>query len=260
LNAQCVRKNESSFAYISYFEFTQYEAGLVEVSSSFGRGNRGLKSGEGCYNMLQRITIISAVLIFAFGILFTSVLRSASVKYGFGDSKQGTFTNVLGDEDVNIDYTLPYPGKILPDSPLWRLKALRDRVWLLLTTNQSKKVELELLFADKRLGSSAMLFEKGKSELAYSTLTKAEKYLEEASQLEETVRKGGSDTSDINDSLSKAALKHYEVMQELFSGAPEEEKPGIVVLQNIPKSVFERARNALLEKGRTPVENPFDWR
>ena len=209
--------------------------------------------------MLRRLAIISSVLLFAFGILFTSVLRTASVKYGFGDSEPGKLADVLGDKDVNIDYSLPYPGKILPDSPLWKLKALRDKVWLILTTNQSRKVELELLFADKRLGSSTILFGRGKSEVAYSTLTKAEKYLEEASLLEETVRKQDIDTSDLNDKLSKAALKHYEVLQEILSNIPEEEQPGVVALGNIPKSVYERARNALLEKGRVPVENPFDW-
>jgi hypothetical protein len=210
--------------------------------------------------MFRRLAVISAVVFFAFGILFTSVLRTASVKYGFGENKTGDFINVLGDKDINIDYVLPFPGKVLPDSPLWRLKALRDKVWLLLTTNDSKKVELKLLFADKRLGTSVVLFEKGRSELAYSTLTKAEAYLEEASILEETVRKNGGDTSELNTRLANSALKHYEIMEEIISGVPEEAKPGMVVLEDTPKKVYERARTALLEKGKQPVENPFDWR
>jgi hypothetical protein len=209
--------------------------------------------------MIRRLAVFFAVSLLAFGILFTSVFRTASVKYGLKESG-GNFVNVLGDKDVKIDYVLPFPGKILPDSPFWKIKALRDRIWLLLTTNESKKVELNLLFADKRLGSSMILFEKGKTEIAYSTLTKAEKYLEEASLLEETARKGGSDTSELNLRLANAALKHFEVMNEIISGAPEDVKPGIVVLQNTPKSVYERARNGLLEQGKPSVENPFDWR
>lgn len=200
-----------------------------------------------------------AVSLFAFGILFTSILRTASVRYGLRENG-GKFINVLGDKQVNIDYVLPFPGKVLPDSPFWKLKALRDRIWLLLTANESKKVELNLLFADKRLGTSMILFKKGKSELAYSTLSKAEKYLDTASLLEETVRKGGSDTGELNLRLVNAALKHFEVMEEIISGVPEEAKPGIVVMQNIPKGVYERARNALLEQGKTSPENPFGWR
>ena len=200
-----------------------------------------------------------AVSLFAFGILFTSVLRTASVRYGLRENG-GKFINVLGDKQVYIDYVLPFPGKVLPDSPFWKLKALRDRIWLLLTANESKKVELNLLFADKRLGTSMILFKKGKSELAYSTLSKAEKYLDTASLLEETVRKGGSDTGELNLRLVNAALKHFEVMEEIISGVPEEAKPGIVVMQNIPKGVYERARNALLEQGKTSPENPFGWR
>ena len=203
--------------------------------------------------------MIFAVSLFAFGILFTSVLRTASVRYGLRENG-GKFINVLGDKQVYIDYVLPFPGKVLPDSPFWKLKALRDRIWLLLTANESKKVELNLLFADKRLGTSMILFKKGKSELAYSTLSKAEKYLDTASLLEETVRKGGSDTGELNLRLVNAALKHFEVMEEIISGVPEEAKPGIVVMQNIPKGVYERARNALLEQGKTSPENPFGWR
>ena len=203
--------------------------------------------------------MIFAVSLFAFGILFTSILRTASVRYGLRENG-GKFINVLGDKQVNIDYVLPFPGKVLPDSPFWKLKALRDRIWLLLTANESKKVELNLLFADKRLGTSMILFKKGKSELAYSTLSKAEKYLDTASLLEETVRKGGSDTGELNLRLVNAALKHFEVMEEIISGVPEEAKPGIVVMQNIPKGVYERARNALLEQGKTSPENPFGWR
>ncbi|HJX45738.1 MAG TPA: DUF5667 domain-containing protein [Patescibacteria group bacterium] len=209
--------------------------------------------------MFRRLAVIFAVSLFAFGILFTSVLRTASVRYGLRENG-GKFINVLGDKQVYIDYVLPFPGKVLPDSPFWKLKALRDRIWLLLTANESKKVELNLLFADKRLGTSMILFKKGKSELAYSTLSKAEKYLDTASLLEETVRKGGSDTGELNLRLVNAALKHFEVMEEIISGVPEEAKPGIVVMQNIPKGVYERARNALLEQGKTSPENPFGWR
>ena len=210
--------------------------------------------------MFRKVAIISAVLILAFGILFTSVLRTAAVRYEFTGYKATSDTKVLGDSTINIDYTLAYPGNVLPDSPLWKLKALRDKVWLILTTNKSKKVELNILFADKRLGASKILFEKGKAEIAYSTLTKAEKYLEEASISEEQIRKEGANTTDINTRLAKAALKHFEVMEGILTIAPDDAKPGIIQTEDIPKKVYEQARNALNEKGAATPENPFDWR
>lgn len=212
--------------------------------------------------MLRKLTLVFAVLLFAVGILFTSVLRTAAVKYEFAESPQTVYVDgasVLGDEEINIDYFLAYPGKVLPDSPFWPLKALRDRIWLWLTTNSSRKAELNLLFADKRISMSKILFERGKPEIGYSTLTKAEKYLEEAGFSEMENRKKGVDTSEFLERLAKASLKHAEVIDEILEIAPEDARPNIITTKEYPKKVYEDARNALLEKGMEPPENPFDW-
>jgi hypothetical protein len=212
--------------------------------------------------MLRKIALIFSVLVFALGILFTSVLRTAAVKYEFSDMPQKDFGNkysVLGEKDLNIDYDLAYPGKILPDNPLWPVKAFRDRAWLWITTNESRKAELQLLFADKRIAMSKILFEKGKTEVAYSTLTKAEKYLEEASKEEIENRKKGIDTSEFLMRLANASLKHIETIDEITEIASEDAKPSVIATKEYPKKVFEETRNSLLEKGIVPPENPFDW-
>lgn len=208
--------------------------------------------------MLRRLAIISATLVFALGILFTSVLRTASVKYEFSAPASGD-TSVLGEEIVQIDYHLPYPGRVLPDHPLWALKALRDRVWLAITTNPSRRAELKLLFADKRVSMSKILFEKGKPELGFSTLTKAEKYLEQAI-IQERENKGREiDTSEFLILLAKASLKHFQVMEEIMAIAPDDAKPGIIETQDYAKRAYEDAKNGLLEEGLQVPENPFDW-
>lgn len=210
--------------------------------------------------MWRKIAIALPVLIFAFVVLFASILRTAAVKYDFQKtSSRQDDTKVLGEEAASVDYSLAYPGKVLPDSPLWPLKALRDKLWLFITTNPSRKAELKLLFADKRVGASEVLFEKGKAEIAYSTLTKAEKYLEEASAQERVNRQKGIDTSEFLQTISLAALKHVEVMETLLTVAPEDAKPGIIQTENYAKRVYNDAKNALMEKGLEPPENPFDW-
>ena len=212
--------------------------------------------------MFRKLALFSAVLIFAIGILFTSVLRTAAVKYEFSDMPQngsGRTLRVLGENDVKVDYNLAYPGKILPDNPLWPLKALRDRVWLWITTNDSRKAELQLLFADKRIAMSKILFEKGKPEEAYSTLTKAEKYLAEASVGEKANREKGMDTSEFLMRLTWASLKHAQVIDEITQIVPDDVAPSVIATKEYPKKVFEETRNSLLEIGIDPPENPFDW-
>jgi len=208
--------------------------------------------------MLTKVLLIAFTLLVAFTILFASILRTASVRYEFNSPPSANVNESLENEE-KIDYFLAFPGKVLPDSPFWPLKALRDKIWLLFTTNPLRQAELKLLFADKRIGSSQILFEKGKEDIGLSTLTKAEKYLEEATLKEEEVRRTGIDTSEFLLRLSKASLKHYEITQGLLEIASGNVKPIIVQTQEYSKKSFERARNGLLEKGKSPLQNPFIW-
>lgn len=207
--------------------------------------------------MYRRILIVASTLLFAFAILFISVLRTASVKYVFS---QETEIQEGGQENkvAEVDYVLPYPGRISPDSPFWPIKAFRDRLWFLLTSNPGRKAELKLLFADKRIAMSKTLFEKDKSEIAFSTLTKAEKYLEEACAIEQENRQKGMDTSEFLTTLSKASLKHRQVIEEILTIAPEDARPEISRVQDYSKETYNKARNALQEKGLPIVENPFE--
>jgi hypothetical protein len=209
--------------------------------------------------MMKRVLFVLPTLLFAFGVLFTSILRTASVKYEFSGVVNGAENrDVLGAESVNINYTLAYPGRILSDHPLWPLKALRDRVWLWITTNPSREAELKLLFADKRIGMSKILFEREKYGVAFSTLTKAEKYLEEACRQEEENRKQGYDTSEFLKVLSVSSLKHRQVIEEILLIAPEDAKPKIIQTMEYSNSVYEKTMHALNEKGMDVPENPFD--
>ena len=105
-----------------------------------------------------------------------------------------------------VDYYLPYPG-LLPDHPLYWLKMMRDRTQLVLTTKQSAKAGRLLLYGDKRLGAAWALIEGNKTALGVSTLTKAEKYLEEAWDT-------GRDLP-VRGKLIKAIRKHLEVLTGL---------------------------------------------
>ncbi|MDP3987930.1 MAG: DUF5667 domain-containing protein [Candidatus Levybacteria bacterium] len=115
------------------------------------------------------------------------------------------------------DYLLPYPG-LLPDSLLYPLKLVRDRIVGFLISDPLKKSEFNLLQADKRLSSGISLFEKrkDKEELVYSTISKGENYFEEAIvKLDEAKKQGSPNTSDISTKLSQSAKKHAEVLKDL---------------------------------------------
>ena len=148
--------------------------------------------------------IIAFVL--AFAILSVSVLKSSTVAYGYTPATPSPSINPSPTPMPEITYLMPYPGPILPDSLLWYFKAARDRIQYLVTIDPLKKADLALLYSDKRLEASVILFKDQKPSLAATTLEKGEKYLEMAAQDEKLARKGGENTNDFLVKLADARL------------------------------------------------------
>lgn len=118
-----------------------------------------------------------------------------------------------------VDYDLPYPG-LLPDSSLYVLKTLRDKIISFIISSPLKKAEFSLLQADKRLNASVYLFNAaGKNEekikLAISTISKAENYFHEA--ISEIKKVNGQEISarSLTEKLLNASKKHQEVISLL---------------------------------------------
>lgn len=119
------------------------------------------------------------------------------------------------------EYQLPYPG-ILPDSPLYSLKALRDRIIVFLINDPLKKAEFLLLQADKRLNAGLYLMEKrkGREDLAESTISKGENYFEEAIGSVREAKKQGRDVAALIGRLSQSAKKHKTVITSVKTHVP----------------------------------------
>lgn len=208
--------------------------------------------------MVRKLLVAVPLVFFASLILFISILRTAAVKYDY-KGKMNEKKGFLSTLPSQVDYDLPFPGSVLPDNPLWNIKVVRDKLWLLITTDPYRKSDLKILFADKRLGSAKILFERNNPEVGMATLEKAERYLVEAANQEKLIRIQGGNTNELLDRLSRAALKHYELMQVMYESAPDEARPKLVLLMEIPKKVYEDARNEQLDKSIIPYANPFIW-
>ena len=111
-----------------------------------------------------------------------------------------------------IDYQLPYPG-LLPDSPLYFLKVARDRIIDFLIADPLKQAEFDLLQSEKRLAAGITLFGKGKKELAITTISKGENYLEKTISNIETAKSQGADTSSLLEKMYRSVKKQQEVLK-----------------------------------------------
>lgn len=207
--------------------------------------------------MSQKHLLSFSVFILAVIILAVTVIRSSSVPTVY--ATQIPLKSEEIDSTVSeIDYVFPYQGKILPDSPLWVFKAIRDRILFIFTLNPLKKAELALLYSDKRLILSKTMFENNKPDLGLMTLSKGEKYLEIAMENEVRAREAKIDTTNFLIKLSNASLKHREVIENMMRMIPEDGKPAVVKDEDYGKNAYKFGRDLLNSKGIVPPKNPFD--
>ncbi|MCL5019833.1 MAG: DUF5667 domain-containing protein [Patescibacteria group bacterium] len=122
---------------------------------------------------------------------------------------------------ATVDYPLPYPG-ILPDNPLYFMKALRDRIVSLFISDPLKKAEFNLLMADVRLNAAQYLFAKGegKYSLAETTISKGENYFYNALIMVNDAKQQGMRLNDFVPKLITAAKKHQQVIKDLKIKSP----------------------------------------
>lgn len=207
------------------------------------------------FKLLSRAFFSIFVLLFASAILLTSVFRSAQIRYSFEPIPTSS-PKILGVESM-VNYELPYPGKVEPDSVLWPLKVARDKFWLGLTTNSLKSAEISLLFANKRISSALVSFEKGDFSEATETAQKAELYLSKSLDYSIDAGDEGMDTSLFLLQLSQASLKHREVLETFINQAPEDAKPLLGQLIDTTREVYNKSIQELNERGITYPPNPF---
>ncbi|MBI4059178.1 hypothetical protein HY404_02975 [Candidatus Microgenomates bacterium] len=204
--------------------------------------------------MWYRVASVVALLIFAVGVLTTSVLRATLPEYAFSKTNSTPKPTL---QVTEVEYYLAYPG-ILPDHFLWPAKNLRDNLWLFLTTDPLKKAELYLVLADKRLGAALALADGGKENLAAPTAIEAEKYLQQAVEKETIARQKRADTGQLLDKLAIATLKHRQVLEEIYSQVDEGERSDIASAIDYPKKIFSQLKSVLGALNRAVPPSPFD--
>lgn len=162
---------------------------------------------------MKRFTLIFCLLF----TVFTPVVFAHSSAEEAATTEASTKDNL----ENNAEYTLPYPG-ILPDNPLYPIKALRDRLVGFLISDPVRRAEFNILQADKRLQSGVSLIDKKNYKLAIDTISKGENYLEEAfSKLNEAKKQGG-DIANLADKFKKSTRKHREVITILAKKSPKD--------------------------------------
>jgi len=136
-------------------------------------------------------------------------------------------------------YAFPWPG-MLPDNKLYKIKVARNKVVEKLIIDPVKKVEFDLLMADKLIYSSTLLMEKGEVELAKETALKGENYYSILVQDYNRALLGGKKIpKELDREITLAAKKHQEVFKKLENAVAGDDKKAFQAAYNFSKINFD---------------------
>lgn len=124
------------------------------------------------------------------------------------------------------DTELPNPG-LLPDSPIYFLKPLTEKVRGLFVFGEDSKALYALTLADKRLSEAKTLSDKGKDDLASDTAEQAGIENENAQEHLAKAESEGKDVSAIVEQLAANSTRQQAVLAKVLEKVPEQAKVAI---------------------------------
>ena len=142
---------------------------------------------------------------------------------------------------AKVNYELVYPG-ILPDNPLYFIKAGRDKLVSFLINDSLKRAEFNLLTSDKRIYSAKLLLDRGKEELAITTASKSNNYMDGAVASVKQAKKMGREVDTVLHNLILSIEKHQEIVSAMEKKISRKKLPQLQAeskrLKDFEKSVL----------------------
>lgn len=133
------------------------------------------------------------------------------------------------------EYSLSWPG-ILPDNKLYKLKVLRNKIIYKIIINPVKRVEFDLLMADKTIYASKLLVDKGEIALAKDTALKGENYYSMLVQdYNHALLKGKKIPQGLGKKIDLAAIKHQDVFADIEGNVGEKDKETFQIVSKFSK-------------------------
>jgi hypothetical protein len=132
--------------------------------------------------------------------------------------------DTTGPSPTPVDYTLSYPG-LLPDSPLYFLKALRDKLVAMFISNPVTASTFDIQESDKRIEAAFFLVtEEKKTLLAATTFSKGENYYSDALSKAMEAKTQGMNIAQVAPQLFLSNQKHLEMLDSIEQCAPADQR------------------------------------
>lgn len=149
---------------------------------------------------------------------------------------------------VQAGYTLSWPG-MLPDHPLYIIKVARNKLIEKMIYSPMKRIEFDLLMADKTLYASRLLMDKGEQKLAAETALKGENFMSILVSDYRTAK--GSALlvpKELDQKITEAYVAHQELIAYLIVHAQDPYKEVYKQVDYFSKTNFSTLEGLRLQK------------
>lgn len=203
--------------------------------------------------MNKRLILAAPSVLLALLILFLSIFRTTGIEYVF--SMEPKDENATDSASLaTVEYPLPENLEVSPSDFFWPMKALDDKVEVMVTRNPLSKASLLLELADERLVAGFSVLENGEFEEGLQVLARSEEYLVEALEVAET----REDAVDVVLKINASSLKHREVMEKVLILSPDDARVYVNAILDKTKLVYKESRVYLESHNSQAFPNPFE--
>ena len=173
---------------------------------------------------MKRILVINVMLLMVVLVALTfSVQRNSQIM------------NVSYGNQKNYSYQLAWPG-MLPDSPFYKLKVLRSKIIERIIFDPVKKVEFDLLMADKTIYASKLLIDKKETDLAKDAALKGENFYSNLVQdYNKVLLQGRKMPLSLDRKITLSASRHQEIFKELEKKVNTEDEKTFQIVAKFSK-------------------------
>ncbi len=162
---------------------------------------------------IKKLFLIILFFSFLFPISFKSLAQEIKIT-----------GNTASSESAKVSYQLAWPG-MLPDNPFYKLKVIRNKIIGRLVFNPFKKIEFNLLQADKTLYASKLLVDNGNTELAKEIALKGENYMTQlVSDYRSAYWRHQNIPQELDLRIKLATEKHQQLLDGIIKKVKAEDK------------------------------------
>ena len=130
--------------------------------------------------------------------------------------------------------------ELLPDNKFYKLIVLRNKIVEKMIIGSVKRVEFDLLMADKTIYASKLLLDRGEVVLAKDTALKGENYYSMLVQAyNKALLQKGKIPASLDNKITLAAIEHQEIFGEMENKVEGEDKKTFQIVSKFSKINYE---------------------